>query len=139
MTIPRNFPNGRANDIHLVFDRGPQGKDVATHTAPENAHGIGVEFRDDIDDISPGNMQVRDIYWTDDKGNRIGDYIGPPKGANDIHIQLPKGGKFTKGRWSTDGKPWPDEWDPPRDANDFHIGPDSSRSFAIHFPKDLRV
>ena len=148
MTIPRNFQVGRANDIHLTFDCGPQcgdvtiaftqdGKEIATHTAPKNAHDVGVEFRDDIDDISPGNVQVRDVHWTDEHGDRIRDYIGPPSGTNDIHIRLPNGGKFTKGRWSTNGRPWRDEWDPPVDANDFHLGPDSSRSIAIHFPKDF--
>ena len=96
-----------------------------------------MEFRDDIDDVSPGNIQVRDVHWTDANGNRIGDYIGPPEGANDIHVRLPKGGRFTKGRWSVDHRPWPDQWDPPRDADDFHLRPDSSGSFAIHFPKEL--
>lgn len=148
LSIPRNFQNGRANDIHLTFDRGPQGgdvvltftqdgKEVASHTAPKEAHDVGVEFRDDIDDVTPGGIQVRDVHWTDADGKRIGDYIGPPSGANDVHIKLPKDGKFKKGRWSTDGRPWRDEFDPPVDSNDFHLSSDKSRSFAIHFPKEL--
>ena len=59
MTIPRHPIHGRANDIHLKFDRGPNGgvvafeytkdgKMVLAHKAPKNAHDIGIEFRGDM-------------------------------------------------------------------------------------------
>ena len=87
--------------------------------------------------FSTGNAQIRDIHWTDKDGKRIGDYIGPPKGgANDIHVILPKGAKFTKGEWTVDGRPWGDEFDPPVDANDVHIVPDDTSNIVFQVPKE---
>jgi hypothetical protein len=150
LTIPRTIPQGRANDVHLDFDRGADGGDVvlvftkdgeevARHTAPAEAHDVGIEFRDDTDDVSPGKAQVRDVHWTDAQGKRIGDYVAPPRGSNDVHVHLPKKGKFTKGRWTIDGRPLPGDFDPPVDANDFHLAPDTSRTVSLQLPKELLI
>lgn len=151
MTIPKSRALGRANDIHLDFDVGPKGgdvvavytkdgKEVAKHKAPKETRDIGIEFRDDTDDVSPGNTQIRDIHWTDKDGKRIGDYIGPPKeGANDIHVILPEGAKFTKAQWTVDGRPLGQKFDPPVDANDLHIVPDDTLSFVFQIPRETAL
>ncbi len=132
------------NDVHFQFRRGTEKPKMSftengevmedgIREAPDDATGAGVEFGED----EGGHPRIHWVHWTrvnEETGERepIGFEWAPP-GANDLHLELGKGGLITKAWWTHDGHELRYGGDiriPKYPVNDVHVVPEGRLGMA---------